>query len=106
MEISVSSSVKMYCSDKDLTCDLYIAEPVSAPSSAPQQPIPFDASGDMKVSLLGFPVGDDKAENLKVWRNNWEESNQTQLFSLYAKCAPHASRTLLMGDMFAGLIHL
>lgn len=93
MEISVSSSVKLYCSDKDPTCDSSIAEPVSAPSSAPQQPIPFDASGDMKLSLLGFPVGDDKGENLKVWRNNWQESNQTQLFTLYAKCAPHAPRS-------------
>ncbi|KAK9897721.1 hypothetical protein P389DRAFT_169746 [Cystobasidium minutum MCA 4210] len=58
------------------------SQPMSVPSSALQQPIPLDASGDMKISLLGFPFGDDKKENLKLWRNDWQESNQTQLFSL------------------------
>lgn len=57
---------------------------MNIPSSALQQPIPLDASGDMQVSLLGFPYenGNDKKQNLKVWRNDWKESNGSQVFSL------------------------
>jgi integrin alpha FG-GAP repeat containing protein 1 len=55
---------------------------VVVPSSAIQQPIPLDTGGNMRVDLLGFPYGDEKQENLKIWRNDWDESNQTELFSL------------------------
>ena len=58
------------------------ASPTELPSSQIQQPTPFDAGGNMKVDLLGYPFGDDKQQNLKVWQNSWQESNHTQMFTL------------------------
>lgn len=34
------------------------------------------------MDLLGFPHGDERQENLKIWRNNWDASNGTSLFEL------------------------
>jgi hypothetical protein len=42
----------------------------------------FDAQGDMKVDLLGFPSGDAKQQNLKIWKNDWLASNKSHLFTL------------------------
>ena len=61
-----------------------IAQPFTLPSSQVSQPIPLDAQGDMKVDFLGYPFGDDKQQNLKIWRNSWLESNNTQFFTLSA----------------------
>ena len=81
--VGIASNV-MFCPRQLIVAPVNPAEPMKAPSSALQQPIPFDASGDMQVSLLGFPYGDDKKENLKMWRNNWKGSNGTELFTLCA----------------------
>jgi integrin alpha FG-GAP repeat containing protein 1 len=61
---------------------LTAADPIALPSSQLQQPIPLDAQGDMRTDLLGFPFGDDKHQNLKVWQNSWQESNKTEIFRL------------------------
>jgi hypothetical protein len=44
--------------------------------------MPFDAQGDMRVDLLGFTHGDAKQQNLKVWKNSWQESNASSLFTM------------------------
>ena len=36
----------------------------------------------MKVDLLGFPSGDAKQQNLKIWRNDWQASNTSHPFTL------------------------
>lgn len=58
------------------------AQAVNIPSSQLEQPIPLDAQGDMQVDLLGFPFGDAQKQNLKMWRNSWQESNATAIFEL------------------------
>ena len=56
---------------------------VSVPSSHLQQPMLLDADGDMQVDMLGYPFSkDSKQQDLKLWRNAWQQSNGTELFSV------------------------
>lgn len=49
------------------------------------QPIPFDATGDMRTDLLGLvpdASGNKKSFVPRVWSNVWDSSNRTRLFNL------------------------
>ncbi|KAK4705610.1 integrin alpha FG-GAP repeat containing protein 1, partial [Phenoliferia sp. Uapishka_3] len=56
-------------------------EPVDPSGLA--QPMPFDATGDMRPDLLGFTLDDNKKSvTPKLWKNVWESSNHTAIFEL------------------------
>ena len=57
---------------------------VSVPSSHLQQPMLLDADGNMQVDMLGYPFSkDSKQQELKLWRNAWQQSNGSELFTVY-----------------------
>ncbi|GAA6006356.1 hypothetical protein JCM10207_000615 [Rhodosporidiobolus poonsookiae] len=60
------------------------SEPYSVDSSTLPQPMPIDATGDMRTDLLGFApgTGKDKAGMPRLWNNSWESSNRSSVFSL------------------------
>jgi len=58
------------------------AQEVNIPSASQAQPMPFDAEGDMRVDLLGFPSGDKNHDNLKMWKNEWQATEGRELFTL------------------------
>lgn len=64
--------------EADLSVDP--AAPYVLPSSGLGQPLPFDATGDMRTDLLGFSVDSKSAPVL--WNNVWEESGNTAVFNL------------------------
>lgn len=56
------------------------AAPYPLNASAVAQPIPFDATGDMRTDLIGFAAGALTVPQL--WNNVWETTNGTQVFNL------------------------
>ncbi|GAA5874252.1 hypothetical protein JCM8547_007805 [Rhodosporidiobolus lusitaniae] len=56
--------------------------PYSVDSSTLPQPMPLDATGDMRTDLLGFAYEDKKNSPPRLWNNTWEASNHTSVFSL------------------------
>ncbi|GJN88667.1 hypothetical protein Rhopal_001633-T1 [Rhodotorula paludigena] len=54
-------------------------DPLPVDSSTLPQAIPLDATGDMRVDLLGVPAGEKEPQ---LWRNVWEASNQSAVFEL------------------------
>ncbi|KAM0754773.1 hypothetical protein T439DRAFT_309573 [Meredithblackwellia eburnea MCA 4105] len=61
------------------------SKPLSIDSSSLAQPMPFDATGDMRTDLLGFvKSGSGKKAALvpKLWTNVWDPSNNTNLFEI------------------------
>lgn len=55
--------------------------PITIPSAFGAQPIALDATGDMRVDLLGYT---SKAKDkMSLWKNAYARTNQTQLFEMY-----------------------
>ncbi|TCD70604.1 hypothetical protein EIP91_002634 [Steccherinum ochraceum] len=67
-------------SNKELGVQLYVGLPeggfdldyLSAPVSAPAEPIPVDTNGDLKIDLFG--VTPTSTSTFKVWQNVWNAS--------------------------------
>lgn len=57
------------------------ADPYAVNSSTLAQPIPFDATGDMRTDLLGFSPSTSAPQ---LWNNVWESSNGTEVFAMSA----------------------
>ncbi|ORY59424.1 hypothetical protein BCR35DRAFT_283657 [Leucosporidium creatinivorum] len=49
-------------------------------SSGLAQPMPLDASGDMRTDLLGMSSSSNSKPQL--WKNTWDESNSTSVFNV------------------------
>lgn len=65
---------------KGLGLTVFAAAPYVLPSSGLGQPLPFDATGDMRTDLLGFSTDSNSAPVL--WNNVWEESENTAVFNV------------------------
>jgi integrin alpha FG-GAP repeat containing protein 1 len=84
MRVYLQQSNATFC---ESCCEFYlkralipmIASPQFVNASTAPQPIPFDASGDMRTDLLGFSPNQPLPQ---IWNNVWESSNQTNLFSM------------------------
>ncbi|GAA5822622.1 hypothetical protein JCM11251_004321 [Rhodosporidiobolus azoricus] len=59
------------------------SEPYKVDPSTLPQPMPLDATGDMRTDLLGFAAADaSKASIPRLWNNAWESSNRSSIFSI------------------------
>ncbi|GAA5911051.1 hypothetical protein JCM6882_006862 [Rhodosporidiobolus microsporus] len=59
------------------------SDPHQIDSSTLPQPMPLDATGDMRTDLLGFAAADgSKTTTPRLWNNTWEASNRTSVFTL------------------------
>lgn len=53
-----------------LTFRVDTSNPITLPPSALSQPIPLDASGKMKIDLLGFTASSSSSDNkISLWNN-------------------------------------
>jgi integrin alpha FG-GAP repeat containing protein 1 len=51
------------------------AGPLPVPSATLSQPLAFDANGDMKVDLLGYPyIKGERSPTLRLWKNVYDAS--------------------------------